>query len=91
MGKGVICSVVAVVGLIAACAPVPVKLSGEVDINVNTRKKDAAVSPVKPFTNATIERVVGAADKCPKLGASLVNSEVSDRTKICYYITEQEK
>ena len=74
----------------AACSPVPVKFGGEVDIQVYTQKIEAAPSSVKSVTDVTFERVVRKTDICPKLGASLVNTEVSGRNKICYYIAEKE-
>lgn len=90
MNRRFIFSSVAVVVLTAACTPVPVKLSGEIDVNVNTSKADTTLGTVKSVTSVTIERVVGELDKCPKLDAPLVNTEASGGTKICYYITEQE-
>lgn len=74
----------------AACSPVPVKLVGEVDVQVITQKIEAAPSSEKSVTDVTFERVVRKVDICPKLGASLVNTEVSGRSKICYYVAEKE-
>ena len=90
MSKHFICSAVAVVGLSAACTPVPVELSGEIDINVSGPTVVSNEERAKSVTNVTLERVVGGSAKCPKLNASLVNTEVSGGTKICYYIAEKE-
>lgn len=90
MSRRFICSAVALIGLCAACTPVPVELSGEVDVNVSGPKTVVIDRPVASVTNVTIERVVGELDKCPSLNASLVNTEVSGGTKICYYIIEKE-
>ena len=90
MSRHFICSAVAVVGLSAACTPVPVELSGEIDVNVSGPKEVANDERAKSVTNVTMQRVVGELATCPKLNASLVNTEVSGGTKICYYIAEKE-
>ena len=92
---GRLVGVLVIIGIVGACAPVPIKLEGEVDVNVvqkDSSKKSTSIQgkPKGPKFDyiSTLTLNVGP---CPKRDAASYGLLLKSRTKVengqitCYY------